>query len=69
MESHPNRSEKTATCPACGAEINYTVAESGDAAPAGGESVQCPSCGRPVEVEGQDPHLEGFGPGVGQSGA
>lgn len=63
--SHTGRDERQAQCGACGAEISYTVSEgSGEAA-----TVACPSCGREVRTEGGDPELEGFGPGVGQSGA
>ena len=69
MESHPNRSEKTTNCPSCSAEIKYSVAESNDPAAPAGEEVRCPSCGRQVQIEGQDPRLEEFGPGLGQHGA
>jgi DNA-directed RNA polymerase subunit RPC12/RpoP len=69
MEAHPNRTEKTTNCSSCSAEIKYSVAESGEAAASGGEEVRCPSCGRPVQIEGQDPRLEEFGPGLGQHGA
>lgn len=68
VENHPGREEKRTSCRSCGAEIEYTVAVQA-AVLHEGDGIRCPSCGRLVETEGDDPRLREFGPGVGQSGA
>ena len=69
MAENQTRDEKTTSCSSCGAEIHYTLAGGEDAGAGGEASLACPSCGRPVAVEGADPRLTEFGPGLGQSGA
>lgn len=66
-ENHPGREERETQCPACGAAIHYSI-EPGGTTGAGG-SLRCPSCGRDVPTDGQNPQLLEFGPGKGQHGA